>query len=198
MSSLIPVNSKILTWAREELNLSIEDVATKIKKDPDTIRRWEDGSSSPTYCQLERLSYDVYKVPIAVFFFSEPPESSKVKSSFRTTPDIVFDMIPSTVLEVFREAEVMINNLYELSESNDVASQKNLLKDVAVLGISETAVALRNFLGVSVAEQKSWGNSVKALRIWRNKLAEAGIFIFKKPFGNQTAQKRFLAHINTQ
>lgn len=185
MSRAIPVNSKILTWAREELNLTIEEVAMKIKKDPATIRNWENGSSSPTYCQLEKLSYNVYKVPLAVFFFSEPPESPKTKSSFRTAPDVILDKIPSTVLEVFREAEVMIENLYELNEgSNILSNQKNLLRDVTFSDISNTAISLRSFLGISIDEQKSWGSSEHALKVWRNKITESGIFIFKKAFRN--------------
>jgi len=40
------------------------------------IEGWEAGASAPTYPQLEALAYKVYKHPLALFFFPEPPEDS--------------------------------------------------------------------------------------------------------------------------
>jgi len=182
MSVTIPVNSSILVWARAELNLSVEEVASRMKQEVSVIESWEEGSSSPTYFQLEKLAYEIYKVPLAVFFFSEPPESSKAKISFRTTPDVVYDMISPNVLKIFREAEVMIENLYELNEGRARSNQKRLLEDINVSDVASTARALRQYLGVSIDEQKSWGNSELALKNWREKVTDHGIFIFKDAF----------------
>jgi len=182
MGTSIPVNPSILTWARAELNLSIDDVAFRMKKKPCVILSWEEGSSSPTYVQLETLAYEVYKVPLAVFFFSEPPKPSKVKTSFRTTPHAVYDMIPSGVLKLFREAENMMDNLYELNDSREISNQRNILRDFVKSDIVYTAKALRQYLSVSINEQKSWNNSETALKIWREKITEVGIFIFRNPF----------------
>lgn len=182
MSAYLPINSNILIWARNEINISVEEVAKRMKKSPDIIKSWEEGSSSPTYVQLEKLAYEIYKIPLAVFFFSEPPEFSKIKASFRTTPNAVYDMIPSTVLKIFREAENMIDNLYELNEGRDLSNQKHLLADVINGDIVNTASNLRNYLNVSVQNQKSWKDSDLALRNWRRKITDAGVFIFKNPF----------------
>ncbi|MCL1982326.1 MAG: ImmA/IrrE family metallo-endopeptidase [Clostridiales bacterium] len=182
MNMSCPINIDVLAWARKELNLSIDDVAIKMKKAPNVIESWEAGFSSPTYAQLEKLAYEIYKIPMAVFFFSEPPESSKVKVSFRTTPDTVYNRIPSSVLKVFREAEIMIDNLYELNEGRDSFSQGNSLKEITGADIPEVADNLRKYLGVSIAEQKSWRNSELALRVWREKVTDSGIFVFRNPF----------------
>ncbi|MCL1873723.1 MAG: helix-turn-helix domain-containing protein [Clostridiales bacterium] len=175
MSASIPVNPSILTWARAELNLSIDDVAHRMKKEPCIILSWEEGSSSPTYVQLEKLAYEVYKIPLAVFFFSEPPDPSRAKTSFRTAPNAVYNMIPSSVLKVFREAENMIDNLYELNEGSELTNQRNILRDLVKSDIIDTAKALRQYLGVPIDEQKSWRNSEKALKVWREKVTESGI-----------------------
>ena len=153
-----------------------------MKKNNAIIESWENGTSSPTYSQLEKLAYEIYKIPLAVFFFSEPPEYSKVKTSFRTTPNMVYDMIPSGVLKIFREAETMIENLYELNEGRNEFNRKNLLQDLKVSSIVNTAKALRAYLGVSIGTQKAWKDSETVLRNWREKITEAGIFIFKNPF----------------
>jgi DNA-binding transcriptional regulator YiaG len=44
----IPINPKVLKWARESANLLIDDVADRLHKDAGVIREWEEGTNSPT------------------------------------------------------------------------------------------------------------------------------------------------------
>jgi transcriptional regulator with XRE-family HTH domain len=76
----IAVNHDVLKWARESSNLSLEDVAHRMKKSIDIIQAWEEGHDTPTYAQLEKLAYDIYKRPLAVFFFPNPPKEESLKS----------------------------------------------------------------------------------------------------------------------
>src|SRR3989338_380765 len=87
MKLTIPVNPDMLRWARETAGLKIEDVARKFKKDNTEILSWESGEDSPTYVQLEKLAYEIYKRPLAIFFFPEPPQEESPKQSFRTLPE---------------------------------------------------------------------------------------------------------------
>jgi transcriptional regulator with XRE-family HTH domain len=64
----IPITPSVLTWARERAGLSLDDASQTFR----SIAAWERGESFPTYPQLEKLS-DALKVPVAVFFFPEPP-----------------------------------------------------------------------------------------------------------------------------
>lgn len=57
----IKVNKEILIWARQELNLSQDIVAKKMGKKIEDIQAWEEGKDFPTYAQLEKLSYTIYK-----------------------------------------------------------------------------------------------------------------------------------------
>jgi transcriptional regulator with XRE-family HTH domain len=66
----IPVNKKIITWARHRAGFSLADAAAKFSH----IEDWEAvGGGYPSYPQLERMA-DEFKVPIAVLFFPAPPE----------------------------------------------------------------------------------------------------------------------------
>ena len=38
------VNSDMLIWARERSGISIEALATKMKKEPEVIEQWENGT----------------------------------------------------------------------------------------------------------------------------------------------------------
>ncbi len=83
---LTGVNPKIIQWARERARYSLESVAVKFKKDVSVIEKWESGEDFPTYSQLEKLA-GIYKRPLALFFFPEPPLEAEEKQEFRTLPD---------------------------------------------------------------------------------------------------------------
>ena len=84
MSDPIPVNPDVLRWARDSMRLSLEEVAGRMNKRVSDIEAWERGDESPTYIQLERLAYDIYKRPVALFFFPDVPDEDAVEQSFRT------------------------------------------------------------------------------------------------------------------
>ena len=44
-----------------------------MKKKVSDIDAWERGEASPTYIQLEDLAYEIYRRPIALFFFPNVP-----------------------------------------------------------------------------------------------------------------------------
>ncbi len=70
--SVVGIQPSVLRWARESLGLHISDVAGKLKRSLDEIVSWEEGRAAPTYPQLEKLAYQVYKRPLAVFFLTQP------------------------------------------------------------------------------------------------------------------------------
>ncbi|MEC4677299.1 MAG: DNA-binding protein, partial [Nitrospirota bacterium] len=97
MSQGIPTNPDVLKWARETRGLDVEDVVQKLARKgitSDLVRAWENVSESPSYPQLERLAYEIYKRPLAVFFFPEPPEEESVQQSFRTLPEYEIKQLP--------------------------------------------------------------------------------------------------------
>jgi transcriptional regulator with XRE-family HTH domain len=73
MNEILPINKDVFIWARTSIGLSVEDVAHKLNKNPREIEEWEKGNASPTYLQLEHLAHDIYKRPIALFFFPKVP-----------------------------------------------------------------------------------------------------------------------------
>ena len=93
MMSLTGLNPHVLSWARKRAGLTVEDVAQTLSKEPAVIRAWEEGELFPTYVQLETLAYKIYKRPIAIFFFPEPPNEPQIEHSFRTLPDFEFQKL---------------------------------------------------------------------------------------------------------
>lgn len=184
MKEKIPINPSILIWARESANLLIEDVALKMKKSPDAIEAWEKGDSSPTYVQLETLAYKLYKRPLAIFFFPEPPEEVTAKKSFRTLPESEVEQLAPTFLRVFRRGQAMQINLEELTNGENPA-EKKILRDLSFEPRGEVvrmAESVREYLGVPVESQIRWVNTETALEKWRSVVEEKGIFVFKDAF----------------
>ena len=179
----VPVNNEILKWAREEMNLSHDEVAKRMKKDESVILSWENGEDQPTYAQLEKLAYEIYKIPLAVFFFPEHPDIGNIQRSFRTIPDFEYNMLPSQIIKLFRKGETYKENLRELYDNVNIRYVENINKLIEKKNNYKLLQAkLRELLGVSIEEQKTLKDSKTAFEKWRNAIEEMGIYVFKDAF----------------
>ena len=187
MSEPCPVNPKMLKWARETACLDVNDVVQKMNRKRvtvETVYSWENGEDSPSYTQLERIAYEIYKRPLAMFFFPEPPQEETPTQSFRTLPDNVIERLPERIHFLIRKARVMQYNLAELYDDANPAPQQ-IIQDLSFdPGVSppKMAATVRDYIGIELTRQSQWENSEEALKAWRNVLEEHGVFIFKDAF----------------
>ena len=185
MSNFAPgVNPQLLRWARERAGYSLVDVAQAMGKGPELVELWETGKAVPTYNQLEKLAYSLYKRPIALFFFAEPPEEPDPRESFRTLPGFEIDSLLPDTRHAIRQGQAFQLSLVELTGGLNLAPRK-IFQDVVLSpqeDVTHAAVAVRNYLRVPLAEQFKWPSSEKALEIWREHVQEVGIFVFKRAF----------------
>lgn len=184
MKTAIPVNPVMLRWARETAGLKIEDVAHKFKKDNAEILSWESGDDSPTYVQLEKLAYEIYKRPVAIFFFPEPPQEESPKQSFRTLPEQEILMLTPRLRFLIRQAKLQQLNLSELYDNVNPVSH-HIVRDLSFrpnISVVEMASNVRKYLNIDITTQFSWKNVGIAFKNWRNILEEHGIFVFKEAF----------------
>jgi Zn-dependent peptidase ImmA (M78 family) len=174
----------LLQWAREAQGFSIEEVATRLKRDPAEIAAWEAGESSPTYVQLETLAYKIYKRPLALFFLPQPPPEADPETEFRTLPDFDLEDLSSDTRYQIRFAHSLQLSLKELNEGRNPA-ERMIFRDIALdIGrdVREQAHRIREYLGISLETQTTWRSSETALKAWRNAVEEAGVFVFKHAF----------------
>jgi Zn-dependent peptidase ImmA (M78 family)/transcriptional regulator with XRE-family HTH domain len=184
----LPINVEVLKWARTSLSLQPGDVAQRLGASfkAETLLAWESGQASPTYAQLERLAHEIYKRPVAVFFFPSVPEEETPRTEFRTLPGAVIDKLPPEIIKLYRKAKLFQLNLEELYEGRPPV-KTSLLENLALDDTSssaETAQALRGVLGVSIKEQSKWRSTETAMKKWREALEAQGIFVFKDAFRN--------------
>jgi Zn-dependent peptidase ImmA (M78 family) len=175
----LPITPAIITWARTRAGISLDEANESFKR----IQAWEEGRSSPTYPQLEQLA-EAFKVPIAVFFFPEPPVLPNIAETFRTLPDAEFEQIPSRVRILLRKAKALQLNLMELTGGRNHA-ERMITRDLAFnshMNLRTMTEQVRAYLGVSLDEQTNWQDDDTALKNWRQALFNAGIFVFKDAF----------------
>ena len=77
------MNGNLITWAREREGLSIEKAAKKLGIKSARLERWEDGSETPSFNQIQKIAKRFY-VPLSCLFLSEPPEDDLPIVDFRT------------------------------------------------------------------------------------------------------------------
>jgi len=185
MVQQLPINPKTLKWARESANISVEEVASRMEKTTVIVEDWErEGANSPTYIQLEKLAYEIYKRPIAIFFFPDPPTEVDPRGSFRTLPASELEDLPSKFLKLFRDAQAMQINLDELNGGTNPA-QNRIFKDFYFSprdNVENMATAVREYLGITLKTQLQWKDVSTALKEWRKAIESKGIYVFKDAF----------------
>jgi Zn-dependent peptidase ImmA (M78 family) len=178
----IPVNPAIIQWARVRAGLTLDEATEKFRRFPE----WENGEALPTYPQLESLSEEL-KLPIAAFFFPEPPRLPPIRESFRTLPDAEFDRLPRQVRFLLRKAKALQLNLAELTQGVNPAP-RFITRDLAfpvTISSDVMAARVREYLGVTLDRQFAWNSPDNALKDWRDIIQGVGIFVFKDAFRSE-------------
>ena len=153
-------------------------------KSASAIGGWEAGEASPTYVQLEKLAYQVYKRPVAIFFFPEPPDEPNKVGEFRTLPASERERLSDDTRYAVRLAESMQIALRELNDGVNPSPRK-IFDDVhASLGDPSHKLAqeVRAYVGVTMEDQFAWSSTEQALDAWRTAVEDNGIYVFKRSF----------------
>ena len=181
------VQPELLKWARETVGLSELDVSKSLKQPLERIQDWETGKDAPTYSQLEKLAYQIYKRPLAVFFLPAPPEESKPQKEFRTLPDADLKSLARDTHLHIRRAHAYQIALKELFGDRNPVDRKiwKTLSLTTSESVAEQAEGIRKFLGITMNNQAHWKNDESALKLWRKAIEDAGVFVFKAAFKQQ-------------
>lgn len=179
------INGDVLKAVRLKLNMPLEVVASRCSKTvtAERIERWESNLDGPSYTMLENLAYNIYKVPIAIFFFSEAPDLTKFKESMRTLDPNAFNLIPSQIVQILRKAHGLQLNLNELFEVN--RAERKIIRDLQIAqnpDFKSIALKIREYLGLTFNDQKLVTSSETLLKDMRVKLEDVGIYTFKDAF----------------
>ncbi|WDD90847.1 ImmA/IrrE family metallo-endopeptidase [Burkholderia sp. FERM BP-3421] len=175
---------ELLRWARETVGLSVEDAAIMCKVATADVAAWEAGYDAPTYAQLEKLAYQVYKRPLAVFFLPTPPEEHAPQREFRTLPQSDMQSLARDTYLQIRRAHAFQLSLDDVFAGHNPADAPvwKAIRLSPLAPIVEQAKRVRDALGITLQEQSGWKSDELALKRWRKAVEEAGVFVFKSSF----------------
>lgn len=182
--SVAGVRPGLLRWARESANMTVADVAQKLKKPTNIVEAWERGEATPSYPQLEKLAYDLYKRPIAIFFLPSPPDEPKTKAEFRSLPEHDLSTLNRDTIFLIRKARAFQYALDELFGGHSPA-ERPIWRTVELSvsrPVAAQAARVREELGVSLDQQKECKDEDDALKNWRRVIEDHGVFVFKNTF----------------
>ena len=178
----MPITPEVITWARERLGYTLEALVEK-RKEFKKVAEWESGKSRPTYRQLEKLAKELW-LPVAVFFFPDPPETPKIEETFRTLGSEQFGEIPTSIRKLLYKARAFQVGLSELSDARNPA-HNHIIRDLqldVVEELSNAASRVRDYIGITLEHQFNWKDDEEALKTWRSALFNVGVTVFKDAF----------------
>lgn len=177
----LKVNPSILSWARTERGYNLNQAAEKLGKDIDKVREWENSGENISFPELKKIA-KTYKRQLSVFFLEETPKETKLPKDRRNLKVQEHNLSVGTMLAV-RRTNRYLKLVRELSDKEEVEQQYTWLAKVnRSNNLSGVAPAVRNWLGVSVNDQRKLYDSHQALRLWRERIeSKLGIYTFQFP-----------------
>ena len=193
------IQPALLKWARESAHLSLEEVAGRLKKAVEEIDAWESpGAHGPSYAQLEKLAYELYKRPLAIFFLPAPPDEPKPEAEFRALPEADLRRLSRETVFLIRRARAYQASLVELFAGRSPVADplwRRVILD-ASKPVAPQAGAVRAALGMPEPGSDEWGaaDGDEALKRWRRGIEANGVFVFKDTFKQKEISGFCLEH----
>lgn len=172
------VEPAVLIWARESIDLSVDEAAKKLRVKPERLRQWESGQRPPSVAQL-RNAARVYKRPTAVFFLAEAPTDFDVLRDFRRVPEAELGRWSPALHSAIRRAHEQQDITLDLSHLLGEEVPERPRVTVSPADADAFAAAMRDILGITLEEQFEWSDRYTALNAWIDAVESTGILILQ-------------------
>jgi Zn-dependent peptidase ImmA (M78 family) len=172
VSTRIPVNPELLTWARERAGVDALALAGRFPKLPE----WEAGELQPTLRQLENFARAVH-VAIGYLFLPAPPPEPLPIPDFRTLAD----------RELTHPSPNLLDTIYLCQQRQDWFRDYARVHALPTLEFAGSATlqhtpervaeAMRQTLSLIIAERQQLPTWTDALRQLISKAEDAGVLV---------------------
>ena len=183
-SGPVPINVAVLQWAFESSGMDLAELAKRTKVDESLVRQWLDGVALPQRREFTALVRALAR-PSSLFFLKAPPRNSDFSVQFRTAAGAgERDLDRDEILAIrrFQRLQDLISWVLEdESEHNEVL--QSLPRDSLEASEADMADQLRDWLQISVNEQREWKDPSVAFRKWREALERNGVLTMQHRFG---------------
>jgi len=173
------ITPRVLTWAREQLDMSLGEASEYLKVEPEKLRLWENGSKHPTICQAKNIAKK-YKIPYVFFYLPEPPQNIKLprNQDYRTFANQrsgKFSIALKTLLfDIMQRREALIQLKKELATDIPPFSY---FSDIQTADINDIAILIRKAVGLP--KSTIFKTDYEAFNYFRAELEKIGILVFQ-------------------
>jgi Zn-dependent peptidase ImmA (M78 family) len=182
--TLAHVTPKVLHWARESAGFTLGEAARHIKVSAWQLEMAEDGVDLLTLRQAESLA-DFYGRPLSMLFMPEEPAEEPTEVQFRRLPGSPPPPWPPAMHLLSRRIRARQQAAEELHELLDEPPAwpgvAESLRTLPSLEVGTAAAAIRDLLGVSLAEQTEWRDpsGYRPLRSWVDAVEALGVYVMQ-------------------
>jgi Zn-dependent peptidase ImmA (M78 family)/DNA-binding XRE family transcriptional regulator len=173
------IKPELLVWARSIAHLDIEQVARKLHVKADKIHAWETGRARPTVKQLRQLA-KIYNQTFAAFYLPSPPgDTVPIPHDYRRhAGTILVGISPELALDIRTswERRSIVLDLYTEQETPPIEFTPTI---ELVTDPEETALQIRNLLGIDYEKQKGWQDARIAFNAIREAIETVGVLVFQ-------------------
>ena len=175
----VPVNGRVLVWARTIRGLNIESAAELLGVPVDSLQAYESGAQRPLVGFLRNVAAK-YKINFASLLMPEPLPITKPPTDHRTRANAK----PLTIhtLVAIEEISEALDAFEEIADADARLIPKLRIGSATLEEDPENVAAReRRRFGVSVDDQKQWRGLADARRHWRKLIEERGVFTYMVP-----------------
>lgn len=175
----VPVNPRVLVWARAERGLDTVTAAERLGITPEELVALEDGEVIPNVTQLRSMA-NKYGISFSALLMPEPlPPATRLRvEDFRTRESGAPIWTPE-LLVMLDEVNVLIDGLADLQEGAPAAFQPVELPRATMISDPEqVAASERARMGLGIETQLGLNTPAEAFRRFRGLVEESGVFVY--------------------
>lgn len=172
------INPELLVWARKTAHVDLARAAKAAKVTVSTLEKWEAGEDHPSVAKLRQLA-KLYKRPLAVFYLPEKPLDFAPLKDFRRLPGEVAGILSAALASQISAAEERRELALELYTELGEDPPASELRASITEDVDEVAARIRQWLGISPAQQHGWRDIRVGYNAWRQRIEDLGVLVFQ-------------------
>lgn len=179
MVTRVPIESRVIAWARKVSGLTVEEAATLFGCNPDLIRKIEAGKQFPSVSMFRDMA-DKYGFPEATLMAADPPELPAIPTDHRTFDGAMPKLTYKTLLAI-RSVQFRQESIQELSEIDGDISAPQLRRYVRSDKPEIVASAERKRFAMPVRDQLQ-SSADKLWMTYRMRIEALGVAVYVEDY----------------
>jgi Zn-dependent peptidase ImmA (M78 family)/transcriptional regulator with XRE-family HTH domain len=176
----VPVNPKVLIWARIERGLDMPAAATRLGIPEEELIELENGTRHPSVGELRNMSAK-YEIGFSSLLMPDvlPTDTRLNLLDFRTHGSEAARKWNPELLMEMDDINVLIDAMSDLKEADPTLFANTLPSASASMDAAKVAADERNRIGLDVSVQAAWKTDAPAFNRLRSLVETQGVFVYQ-------------------